>query len=115
MVGGAAERAAEQFLLDQGLSLLERNFRHKYGEIDLIMRQADGIVFVEVRYRKNKRWMETAESIDHKKRARIIKTSLYYLQSNQHLGEPACRFDAVLIGGQSPNWQIDWIQNAFQA
>ncbi len=112
-IGHAAEQAAEKFLIKNGLSLLERNFRHQSGEIDLIMQDNEGIVFVEVRLRKNQR--EAIESIDHKKCSRIIKTSLYYLQINQHFGERICRFDIVPISGRPPNWRIDWIKNAFQA
>ncbi len=114
-IGKTAEQIAELYLNENGLSLLDRNFRHKSGEIDLIMLDGNVLVFVEVRYRKNKHWMDPVETVNIKKCKRIIKTSLYFLQRNKHYAEQTCRFDVIIINGKYSDQEIEWIKNAFQA
>lgn len=107
-VGTDKERLAENFLRDRALSLVARNHRCRYGEIDLIMRQAEILVFVEVRYRRSDRFGTAAETIGIRKQRRLIAAASHYLQ--RHPTRMPCRFDVVAIG---PNDQIEWIQNAF--
>lgn len=107
--GKAAEDAAATYLSGQGLRLVERNWRCKGGEIDLIMRDGKVLVFVEVRARGSSRFGGAAASITGTKQARLIHAARLYLSAQG--SPPACRFDAVLFDGT----RLDWIRDAFQA
>jgi putative endonuclease len=107
--GKAAEDRAAAFLQAKGLRLVERNWRCRGGEIDLVMRDGATLVFVEVRARGNARFGGAAASITGAKQARIIHAARSYLSG---MGSPPpCRFDAVLFEGD----QLGWIRDAFQA
>lgn len=108
--GSAAEQRAAAFLQQQKLTLLERNYRCRFGEIDLIMRENDTVVFVEVRMRSSDHFGGAAASITATKQARLIRAARHYL-AGQHDDLP-CRFDAILISGERGN-EIEWIRNAF--
>jgi len=107
--GTEAEERAAIYLQQQGLKLLARNYRSRFGEIDLIMRDGASLVFVEVRMRKSERFGGAAASITPAKRQKLALTAEQYLQ--QH-GTSACRFDAVLL---DQAYNIVWIRNAFEA
>ena len=107
--GNIAEQIAATFLQQKGLTLLENNFRCKYGEIDLIMREGKTLVFVEVRLRSNANFGGAAMSINHAKQQRLSRTAALYLQTH---GDSACRFDAILMQSTNIN-AVEWIQNAF--
>jgi putative endonuclease len=108
--GDDKERLAEDYLAAKGFSLIERNFLCKSGEIDLIMKDQDYLVFIEVRYRKNKEFGGALASITSGKQKKLRRAAEYYLL--QHFGNspPACRFDVVGIEGQD---EIMWVKNAF--
>jgi putative endonuclease len=108
--GNNTERLALKYLLDQGLTHLESNFRSRYGEIDLILQEHETLVFVEVRYRKQNTHGSAAASVDQLKQRKLIKTGLTYLQ--KHSPEAICRFDIIAIQG---NGQLEWIRNAFDS
>ena len=107
--GSAAEDAAAVYLTAQGLQLLERNYRCRFGEIDLILREGRTLVFVEVRYRRNRDFGGAAESITAAKRERLLKAARHYMSSHKQF--PECRFDAVLMHGEPQ--KIEWLVNAF--
>jgi len=110
-VGVQAEALAAAYLKKQGLELITSNYRCRFGEIDLIMRDGTTLVFVEVRLRSNANFGGAAMSITAAKRQRLLHTAQHYLQ--QH-GDSSCRFDAVLM--QSVDMQnIEWLKNAFEA
>jgi putative endonuclease len=109
--GALAEQWAARFLQKQGLTLIERNYRSRFGEIDLIMRDGSTLVFVEVRLRENADFGGAAASIDIRKQQRIIRTSQQYLSGLAHA--PACRFDAVLLSDAMGNG-AQWLKNAFE-
>jgi len=111
--GALVERAACEHLQQQGLALLARNFRSRSGEIDLIMRDGDCVVFVEVRYRASSQFGGGAVSVDHRKRRKIIHTAEYFLLRNPHLGKFACRFDVIAATGSTQQPDLTWIRNAF--
>ncbi len=111
--GQWAERLAEDYLNKHGLELVQRNYAFQRGEIDLIMRDNNTLVFVEVRYRKNEQFGGGIESIDYKKQKKIQMTAQHYLQNNDRFQDHPCRFDAVLISGESSHPSINWIKNAF--
>jgi len=106
--GVEAEALAAEYLQRQGLTLKERNYTCRLGEIDLILQDGTTIVFVEVRQRSRSAFGGAAESITAHKRKKLIATARHYLARQRHL--PACRFDAVLLDG---NGQIEWIRDAF--
>jgi putative endonuclease len=110
--GQAAEEKALGYLQGKGLRLLNRNYRCKSGEIDLVMQQNNTLVFVEVRYRQSSHFGSAAESVTSSKQRKLLLTANHYLQKNG-LDRP-CRFDVVAIGGKNQT-EIEWIQNAFQA
>jgi putative endonuclease len=103
--GARAEALAASFLARHGLAIVARNYRTRMGEIDLVARDGDTLVFVEVRQRASAAFGGAAESINAAKRARLIAAARAYLAKLPY--EPACRFDAVLIDGTAPP-TIDW-------
>jgi putative endonuclease len=107
-VGEDKERLALAFLQNQGLRLIARNHRCRRGEIDLVMRDGDTLVFVEVRYRRSTRFGTPAETVDVHKQRRLEAAALHYLQ--QHPTKLPCRFDVLAVSG---NNHIDWIRDAF--
>ena len=95
--GLAGETAAVSFLEEKGMQILEKNFRSSRGEVDIIAKDGDAIVFVEV-----KTWayfgIESLEqAIDNKKRHKIIETSKYFLSLNRKYNYMAIRFDVIFI------------------
>jgi putative endonuclease len=110
--GAAAENLALRHLEARGLSLVTRNFRCRVGELDLIMRDADQLVFVEVRSRRHSRYGTPAESVTRTKQQRLLRAAAFYLQ-RQRLN-PSCRFDVVAILQAEGEPQVEWIRDAFQ-
>lgn len=117
ITGESAERQACQFLEREHYRLLKKNFRCKFGEIDLIMQNGQNLVFVEVRYRKHDNFGSGAESVTQSKQNKLINTAKYYLQKNPNAAQYACRFDVISMSPSesSNNSEIDWIKDAFQA
>jgi putative endonuclease len=109
--GKAAEQMAAEFLTAHGLILLEANYRCRFGEIDLIMRDGKVIVFVEVRLRSNASFGGAAASITHSKQKKLTCTAEHYLM--QH-GNAACRFDAILLDRLDLQ-RTEWVRDAFEA
>jgi len=110
--GKLAESAACDYLQAQGLTLVERNYRCRGGEIDLIMKDGDSMVFIEVRYRASSRFGDGAESVDRNKQKRLIGTAAHYLQSHPQAANRPARFDVVFFDASSA---IHWIKDAFRA
>ncbi len=113
-VGAEAERLASRFLIAQGLELVARNVRSRGGEIDLVMRDGDTVVFIEVRYRSDARFGSAAESVDGRKQRRIVDCAAHYLQRNPALARAPARFDVVAIRPSHGADRLEWIRNAFQ-
>ena len=112
--GHWAESIACQYLEAHGFECLVRNYRFKNGEIDLILQQADLLIFVEVRYRSTVYFGSTAESIDRRKQQKIIQTAQHYLQQHPAMQNFVCRFDAIVITGKQISPQLEWIPDAFR-
>ena len=112
MSGKQAERWAAGYLQRQGLKLVTENFHSYFGEIDLIMQDADTLVFVEVRQRSSDDFGGAAASIDRHKQHRLIRTAQYYLARLGHT--PPCRFDVVLMDDEQ-GLNAEWLRNAFEA
>ena len=119
-LGDAAEALALAYLLRAGLRQVEANYRtpgRGGGEVDLIMREADGtLVFVEVRQRNSSSHGGAAASIGLAKQRRIVFAARYYLL--RFASPPPCRFDVVLLQGRLDQPQapaIEWLRGAFDA
>ena len=108
-----AEECAAEFLRHKGLNLLQRNALYSVGELDLVMRDGDTLVFVEVRQRRSDLFGGAAQSIDRRKMKKCALAAQCWLKQHAHFAHMPCRFDAVLLTGTENNWKIDWIQNAF--
>lgn len=109
--GARAEKLAAAFLARQGLKFVERNYRCRFGEIDLILQEGETLVFVEVRLRANPSFGGAAASITPAKRARLLKTARHYLARLDRI--PPCRFDAVLLHDAAGR-SLEWIKNAVE-
>lgn len=110
--GGRFERTALAYLQARGLQLETCNFRCRLGEIDLIMREGDITVFVEVRYRRSRRYGGALCSITRGKMRRVANTACVYLKRRYGHAEVPIRFDVVAIDGCAPT--VRWIKSAFE-
>lgn len=108
IAGESAEEKAHRYLLDQGLKPVTRNFRCRHGELDLLMKDGEALVVVEVRYRQSTKYGGALESITRQKQSRIIAATQYYL--TRHKTTCPIRFDVVAIAADD---RVDWIKNAF--
>jgi len=111
--GEEVEAVALEFLLTRGFRLLEKNYRCRYGEIDLVMMDKQDLVFVEVRYRKNDLFGGAAQSIDRKKQQKLRRTAEKFLQQHHSMTFEGCRFDVVAVSGPPSNYSIELIKDAF--
>lgn len=109
--GDAAEDQALAHLHDAGLSLIERNYHCRQGEIDLIMRDNDAIVLVEVRQRTRSDYGSAVESVTLTKQRRLLAAARHWLGHHPRHANQPLRFDVIGIDGSG---QLDWIRNAFQ-
>ena len=113
--GQAAENQALEHLRGQGLQLLTRNWRCKGGELDLVMLDADTVVFVEVRYRLHAGFGGALGSIDGRKQKRLALAANLFLQKEPHWANHPCRFDVVALQGSGHAGQpLQWLKNAFE-
>ncbi|ODS96902.1 MAG: YraN family protein [Lautropia sp. SCN 69-89] len=107
--GDAAEERALAFLAERGLRLVARNVASRLGEIDLVMRDGDTLVFVEVRSRASRDFGGAAASVGPAKQRRLRREAQRYLNASFGDRWPACRFDVCALDGAA----IDWIRDAF--
>lgn len=114
-LGEHYEALAARWLTDRGLSIQQRNFSCKAGEIDLIARHGQSLVFIEVRWRRNPRFAGAAASVDRRKQQKLLRTAQYFLQHHPNLAKMPCRFDVIAIEPrQSTNdVVVQWIRAAF--
>ena len=113
--GQAAEELASRYLEEQGLRLLERNVHCRGGELDLVMKDGETLVFVEVRSRNSSRYGSAEESITASKLDRLRRAAAVYLLRHPGYAQAPCRFDVVALGGRAPEPRINWIRDAFGA
>ena len=109
--GSDYEEKAAGFLQSCGYTILEKNYRIRTGEIDLIVRDRKYLVFCEVKYRADKRVDTALEAVDQKKQMKIINTARYYLMRHPSLENLLIRFDVIGINRYG---HIEYIQNAFE-
>ena len=106
--GGNYEQAAGFYLEQHGFQILEYNYRCRIGEIDIVAKDGENLVFCEVKYRADQRRGNPLEAVDARKQRKIFQTAMYYM-TERHLGDVPCRFDVVGIEGT----KIQLIKNAF--
>lgn len=117
VIGQLAELNAQQFLEKQGLIFKAKNYRIKYGEIDLIMQHDNHLVFIEVKMRDNLNYGNTLEMISKSKQTKVIKAAKHYLMKHDLYDSAFCRFDVIGISSNKNNpskQEITWIKNAFE-
>ncbi len=124
-LGQWAEQQALIFLQQGGYVLVEQNYHSRYGEIDLIVRKNQELVFVEVKARSAGNWAQAHEVISFSKQRKIIQTAQHYLAQSPHFQDCYCRFDALCFELSQPVaktiqqdfynliYDLQWIENAF--
>lgn len=113
--GRAAEAGAEAWLAARGLVPLERNFSCRFGEIDLLMRDGEELVAIEVRYRRRGAMLRAVDSIPAGKRRRIVLTASYFLQTHEEFQDRPMRFDVIALSGSGERAAVEWIKAAFDS
>jgi putative endonuclease len=94
---------------------IRRNFRSRLGEIDLVMQDADCLVFVEVRYRSSARFTRASLTVDHHKQRKIVRTAALFLAGNSRYSRGDVRFDVVAIQKcRGDGDEVEWIRDAFR-
>lgn len=114
--GRRAEDLAAEFLRAQGCEILERNYRRRLGELDLVAREGGVLVIAEVRTRAHAGFGSAAASVDRRKQRRITRAALQLLQQRAELARLPVRFDVLVVsdlGAAQPG--IEWIRHAFEA
>ena len=111
--GQRVEEASEHYLQQHVLHAIERNFNSRGGEIDLVMRDGETLVFVEVRFRKNDHFGTPAESITASKKRKLLQTAQLYLLAHPLWRHQPCRFDVIAARPGENGLQFEWIKNAF--
>lgn len=113
--GKKGEELAFSYLREKKVKILGRNFRSKYGEIDLIGLDKKTLIFYEVKYREDINYDDPCYSINDKKKEKILKTAIYYLLLNQIYEHYDIRFDAILIKKINNQLSISSIENIISA
>ncbi len=108
-IGSEYENMAVEYLKNHGYKIIERNFYCKQGEIDIIAKNENYLVFVEVKYRRGQDKGHPVDAVNYKKQNRIIKSAKYYMYKNNIKEGQGVRFDVVAILGEN----IELIKDAF--
>jgi putative endonuclease len=112
--GAAFEQRAGAELERAGLKLLARNYTTRHGELDLVMREGDTVVFVEVRYRVSAGHGDAAASVTRGKRDKLIRTAQLWLAAHPRDAQRPCRFDVVSYDGPAADARMHWLRGAFE-
>ncbi|MFV0574420.1 MAG: YraN family protein [Vibrio sp.] len=110
-IGSNYETLASEYLTRQGLNFIDKNVSSRFGEIDLIMKDKDTIVFVEVKYRTSQNFGHAAEMVTYQKSQKLIKTATVWLKTHRYdINNTSFRFDIIAIHQYGND--INWIKNA---
>jgi len=112
-LGRFGEELAKERLKKLGYRILETNYRCSLGEIDVVAKDGDVLVFVEIKTRKDRSLGEAKEAVHKRKQGQLSRVALAYLKSNHLLGSKA-RFDVVAIGVSRGKEEIEIVKNAFE-
>ena len=107
--GSRYEKIAAAYLIEAGYEIIQQNYRFPHGEIDIVAKHGEYLVFIEVKYRSGSSMGDPLEAVDCRKQKRIRNTARVYLYEHGYSEEQPCRFDVVAILGK----EIRLIQNAF--
>lgn len=107
-IGAEYEKTAAEYLKNIGYEILEYNYRSRQGEIDIVAKDGEYLVFCEVKYRANQQSGHPSEAVNDKKQRALSKCALYYIMKKKMEDVP-CRFDVVSICGK----EITLLKNAF--
>lgn len=113
LFGSDGETAAANYLKKKRYEIIGRNYSCRFGEIDIIAKKGEEIVFVEVKTRRNEDFAMAREFVTYSKQQRIIKTAMLWLQQNDT--DLQIRFDVIEVVGEGRQRQIRHIENAFEA
>jgi len=113
-IGAHFEQRALDCLERAGLKRVESNFRTRFGELDLVMRDGDTLVFVEVRYRRHEQFGGGAASVGAAKRGKLTRAAQGFLQTHPQLASMPCRFDVVAFDGDADAPSCEWQRAAFE-
>ena len=108
--GTIYEEKASQFLKENGYQILQKNFYTKFGEIDIVAKDGDYLVFVEVKYRKNGGLFAALEAVTIEKQKRMILAAKVYLYTKEFNMDVPCRFDVIGFQGE----EMIHIKNAIE-
>lgn len=114
-LGAQFEDRARRDLERAGLRLLAQNYTTRHGELDLVMRDGECIVFVEVRQRGARGHGGAAASITRGKRDKLLRTASLWLAAHPQHAQRTCRFDVVSFDGSGDTAQMHWLRSAFEA
>jgi putative endonuclease len=115
-LGRRAEDLAAAYLSARGCEILERNYRRRLGELDLVAREGGVLLIAEVRTRADARYGSAAASVDRRKQRRLVRAAQQLLQQRAELARLPVRFDVIVVNdpqGAAP--AIEWIRHAFEA
>ena len=114
-LGRNAENKALRFLKQNGLRLITKNYHCRMGEMDLLMREGNCLVIVEVRYRKNNRYASAAISVDRHKQAKLARTAAFFLAQHREYCDFSVRFDVVAFNQvHDVECELQWLKDAFR-
>lgn len=113
--GAHVEALARDFLLRHGLTPVAANANYRGGELDLVMRDGDTLVFVEVRYRRGSGFGGGAASVDAGKRRKLVHAAGLFLAAHREYAKAPCRFDVIDASGDPQAPAFDWLRDAFRA
>lgn len=114
-IGEFWEDAALAHAQTAGLKLVARNFHCRYGEIDLVLRDGDTLVFAEVRYRHRGAHGDGTASVGAAKQRKLVQTAQMFLQQHARFAGLPCRFDVIGCTGTPQRPAFEWTRNAFDA
>ena len=113
ILGDMGENLAAAHLERKGYAIIERKFKTRIGEIDLIARQNHVIVFIEVKTRQSSEFGRPGEAVGYRKQQKIIRTASWYIRQ-KHLEDVSCRFDVIEVYCWQGGYHINQIENAFE-
>lgn len=113
-IGKQSEQLAAEYLTKKGLTVVKSNFHCRFGEIDIIAKDGNTFIFIEVKYRSNVNYGGAISAVSPSKQEKIKKSAQIYLQQHA-LNEynTACRFDVIAMQGQLNSPEITWLTNTF--
>jgi putative endonuclease len=112
--GRGGEEAAVLYLERQGYQIRSRNFRCRFGELDVVAEKEGTVCFVEVRMRSTATWGDPSQTVSWGKQRKVVKAALHYMFANA-LGDRMVRFDVISVVGRGAAAQVEHIPNAFDA